>query len=191
MKTIKIYGFPQSTYVRTARMVCEEKGVSYEVVPLEFGQASHKALHPFLKMPIAQIDDVTLCETTAIACYLDDVLPGISLQPSASLAKAQMFAMISSCCDYVYSDLVKGPLGDDFTEEKRAKALQDVAIIEQQMAGRAYLVGTTLTLADLFLAPMVGFAVKKEVITDWSKFPSLKKWWAAMQERKSFVATMT
>ena len=29
MTEIVLYGFPQSTYVRTARLACEEKGVAH------------------------------------------------------------------------------------------------------------------------------------------------------------------
>ena len=30
MPAVEIIGFPQSTYVRVVRMVCEEKGIPYE-----------------------------------------------------------------------------------------------------------------------------------------------------------------
>ena len=47
MKHVEIFGFAGSTYVRTARMVCEEKQVDYQLQPLEFGQESHRAPHPW------------------------------------------------------------------------------------------------------------------------------------------------
>ncbi|MEE8248170.1 MAG: glutathione S-transferase N-terminal domain-containing protein, partial [Alphaproteobacteria bacterium] len=45
MTEVVIYGFPQSTYVRTARLVCEEKGVAYDLAPVEFGSPEHLELH--------------------------------------------------------------------------------------------------------------------------------------------------
>jgi len=51
MRQIELFGFAGSTYVRTARMVCEEKNIDYRLRPLEFRQESHRALHRFLRMP--------------------------------------------------------------------------------------------------------------------------------------------
>ena len=51
MEPIRIHGFPGSTYVRTARIVCLEKNLPHELVPLAFGQPSHRDLHPYLRMP--------------------------------------------------------------------------------------------------------------------------------------------
>ena len=49
MAQVTIYGFPLSTYVRTVRMICDEKGVSYDLEPLfpegfELGPATGLAL---------------------------------------------------------------------------------------------------------------------------------------------------
>ena len=44
MTEIVLYGFPQSTYVRTARLACEEKGVAHVLESIEFGGAAHRRL---------------------------------------------------------------------------------------------------------------------------------------------------
>jgi len=54
MTPIKIFGFAASTYVRTARLVCLEKDVPYELLALEFGAASHRALHDPVFTPAAR-----------------------------------------------------------------------------------------------------------------------------------------
>lgn len=79
MPDIEIHGFAQSTYVRTARMVCVEKGASHELVSLDFRSDPHRALHPFLRMQIIRCGDVLLLETLAIASYLDDTIGGPTL----------------------------------------------------------------------------------------------------------------
>ena len=50
MAEVTIIGFPQSTYVRTVRMACEEKGVSYELEGRDFGSEELKAIHPTLRV---------------------------------------------------------------------------------------------------------------------------------------------
>ena len=43
---IRIHGYPISTWTRTLRMTCAEKGLTYELVPVRYGSEEHGALHP-------------------------------------------------------------------------------------------------------------------------------------------------
>lgn len=76
MATVDLFGYAPSTYVRTARLVCEEKEIAYSLVPLEFRADSHRDVHPFLKMPALRHGDTVLFETLAIAIYLNEQFPG-------------------------------------------------------------------------------------------------------------------
>ena len=71
MTTVTIFGFPQSTFVRTVRMTCEEKGVPYSLESVEWGAASHRTRHPFLRIPAFQHGNFALYESLAIARYVD------------------------------------------------------------------------------------------------------------------------
>ena len=71
MSNVKIYGPAPSSYVRTTRMALVEKGVDYELLPIEFGSDAHRALHPYAKVPILEHGDVRLYETQAILRYID------------------------------------------------------------------------------------------------------------------------
>ena len=51
-----VFGAPYSVYVRAVRLALEEKGVHYELVPIDIftsegAPAEHKARHPFGKIP--------------------------------------------------------------------------------------------------------------------------------------------
>ena len=48
MSDVTILGTSLSSYLRTTRMACEEKGISHDLEDLEFGSDGHAALHPFL-----------------------------------------------------------------------------------------------------------------------------------------------
>ena len=102
MAEVEIYGPPQSTYVRTARMAFEEKGVPYSLQPIEFGSDQHKALHPFGRVPAMKHGDVHLYETLAIATYADLAFDGLKLQPAAPRGRALMMQWTSVVIDYVY-----------------------------------------------------------------------------------------
>ena len=71
MSELQIIGFPQSTYVRVVRMAAEEKGVPYELIPEPPHSDAVNAIHPFGKIPVMRHGDVNLCESRAIAGYID------------------------------------------------------------------------------------------------------------------------
>jgi len=107
MSKLVIHGFPESSYVRTARMALEAKGVPYELQPIEFGSVDHLAMHPFGKMPYMTHGDVTLYETSAITRYVDENFEGPALQPVDVVGRARMSQWISAIIDYYYGPLIR------------------------------------------------------------------------------------
>lgn len=77
MNSVKIYGVSFSYFVRVIRILCQYKGLPYELTTAPFGQEipiftdAHTTLHPFKKMPVLIDGDLILPESTAIARYLD------------------------------------------------------------------------------------------------------------------------
>ena len=63
-------------------MVCEEKVIDYTLTEVELGAPELFAIHPFGKMPVLRHGDFQLCESKAIATYLDLVFPHPQLVPS-------------------------------------------------------------------------------------------------------------
>src|ERR1700756_4529178 len=95
MTRIILYGFDGSTYVRTVRMLLAEKDVQDEQVPVhvlkgEPRQPEHLVRHPFGKVPVLDHDGFRIVETSAIAPYLDEVLPGPSFTPDSAKDRARM-----------------------------------------------------------------------------------------------------
>ena len=48
----EIIGSARSTYTRVVRMVCEEKGIEYELTERPLGAPELFAIHPLGKMPV-------------------------------------------------------------------------------------------------------------------------------------------
>ena len=100
MSEMILWGFDGSTYVRTVKMVLAEKGATdFKQVPLnvlkgEPKTPEHRQRHPFGKVPVLDHDGMRILETTAIARYLNDVLPGKSLIPSTPKDRARMDMVI-------------------------------------------------------------------------------------------------
>ena len=114
MSDIVLWGFDGSTYVRTVKMVLAKKGVAeYKQVPLNVLKGDpktpeHRERHPFGKVPVLDHDGARILETTAIARYLNDVLPGKSLIPSTPKDRARMDMVIGLINSYGYGALIGG-----------------------------------------------------------------------------------
>lgn len=193
MATLEIFGFNGSTYVRTALMVCEEKGVEYALQPLEFGAESHRKRHPFLKMPALRRGDVEMFETAAIATYIDAIGPGPTLQPDAGERGALMWQWVSSSVDYLYDPLVRSALSDEAGQEGAGEARKTVLeALETGLANRPFFAGEALSLADLFIAPMIAYDADRHSDGAGSTFeqrPRLVAWYDRVSTRDSFKRT--
>lgn len=190
MAQLTLYGFPPSTYTRTARLVCEEAGAPYRLEPLEFKQPSHFALHPFGRMPVLEHDSARLFETLAVTTYVDDAFNDGALQPKDAKARAGMLQWISAAVDYVYPDVV-GALTHE--GEPSAEALETarghLTTLDAALAGSPFLAGHELTLADLFVFPMVEYAHGKVGDQLVRGLPNLQKWRRSIADRKSVRQT--
>jgi glutathione S-transferase len=206
MSEITLWGFDGSTYVRTVKMLLAEKGVTeFKQVPLnvlsgEPKQPKHLQRHPFGKVPVIDIDGLRLLETSAITRYLNDVLPGPSLIPSAPKDRARMDMVIGLIDSYGYGALLGGVaayhLFPDFVggknETARAAGLETGRkVIEFAMhtkSASAFIAGD-LSLADLYLAPIafyLSLTPDKDALFD---VPGFAGWWGAVQALPSFAKT--
>jgi glutathione S-transferase len=203
MPDVVIYGIPPSTYTRTARLACEEKGAPYRLEPIEFGSAQHRALHPFGKIPILEHGDVRLFETLAITRYIDEAFDGPALQPKDAKARAMMSQWISATLDYVYPVIVRGlilprlvfpsrgvPVDEAAVKANLPKVEETLRILDGALGKQRFFVGDALSLADLFVLPIVpyvGMVPDSAPLLD--KCANLKRWRDAMLARKSAPAT--
>jgi glutathione S-transferase len=170
-------------------MTCIEKSIEHELVPIAYGSPAHAALHPFLRIPVAEVAGTTLTETLAITGLLDETFPGPSLQPDDGVARARMRMWMSVCSDYLYRDVVRGISRNRMPEDDELSAARSALERADGLVGAGpFLVGETLTLADLYLAPQVSNCREKapEVLDGLA---ALAAWADRMAPRDSFRQT--
>jgi glutathione S-transferase len=207
MHEMVLWGFDGSTYVRTVKMVLAEKAFTdFEQVPLnvlagEPKAPEHLERHPFGKVPVLDHAGMRILETTAIARYLNDVLPGRSLVPSTPPDRARMDMLVGILDSYGYGALVGGVaayhLFPDFVggrnDAMRAGGLdvgRKVLAFAMKTKGASPFLAGDLSLADLYLAPMafyVALTPDADALFDGSGFAD---WWSRMQALPSFAQTM-
>lgn len=198
MADVKIYGVPPSTFVRTVRLVCHEKGVDYELIPGGPGSA-HFPPHPFDRIPILQHKDLVLFETPAICRYIDGAFAGPALQPADAVAAARCDQWISFVCDYFYKSHVLGLFLPRFGIRKLPEAeiqanlptvRAHMAVADKQLAATPFLAGEQISLADLFLLPIFFYVPEvPEAKAMAGDFPNIIRWARSLGARSSVKAT--
>ena len=206
MSEMTLWGFNGSTYVRTLKMLLAEKQFSdYKQVPLnvlagEPRRAEHLARHPFGKVPVLEHDGLRILETAAIARYLNDVLPGPSLIPATPQARARMDMVIGLVDSYGYGALVAGiaayHLFPDFVGGKNDAMRQGgiengrkVIELAMKAKGNEPFIAGELSLADLFLAPIVFYVSLTPDMVGLLAIDGFPAWWERIQALESFKST--
>ncbi|TIV64997.1 MAG: glutathione S-transferase family protein [Mesorhizobium sp.] len=196
-----LYGADYSVYVRIARMTLAEKGIGYELVPLDIFAADgipawYLEHHPFGRIPAFEHDGFRLFETGAIARYVDEAFDGPALQPADPRLRARMNQIIGMLDAYGYRAIVW-----DVAVERLEKAPPDEALIAAGLRQAEtvfkvltslktkgpWLLGEQLTLADLHAAPIIAYFLKVEEGQKlFARFPDLNDWWDRIAKRASF-----
>ncbi|TIP88935.1 MAG: glutathione S-transferase family protein [Mesorhizobium sp.] len=199
-----VYGADYSVYVRIVRLVLEEKGIDYELVPVDIFATDgipgwYFDHQPFGRIPAFEHDGFRLYETGAITRYVDEAFDGPMLQPAEARSRARMNQIIGMLDAYAYRALVW-----DVAVERLEKTAPDEALIANGLrqaatvlraltslkAAGPWLLGEQLTLADLHAAPIIGYFVKvAEGQNLLAEFANVQAWWARIAERPSFART--
>jgi glutathione S-transferase len=201
--TVALLGDPRSTYTRTARMGLVEKGVKYSLERAAPRTPEILAVHPFGKIPALRDGDLELFETSAIVRYVDEAFDGPPLLPWMLRDRVRCEQWVSAINAYCYDAMVRRyvlqyifPRGADGKPDRTVidAALKEIAthlaILDRAYQDRAYLAGSAVSMADLFLAPILAYV---EAMPEGAELlavvPNVRRGQAVIRERPSFKET--
>ena len=202
MADIKIIGTPISNYVRAIRMLCEEKGVPYTLEPVMPHTPEVQAIHPAGQVPCLKHGDVTLFESKAIAHYIENHFPKPQFVPNDSLksslveqwvsfvnVKVDRWIMREYVVPSLFFDEETGP-DKDKLNAALPEIEQRLQTLDKAVASTGYLVGDSLTYADLNVLPMlVALTLFPETKEMLEKHEALSAYVAKLSARPSFQNT--
>ncbi len=171
---IELHGYQYSVYSWIARLALHEKGVAYnwvEVNPFaENIPASYLATHPFKRVPALIHTGFIVYETGAITRYVDEAFEGPKLQSIEPKERARCNQIMSMVDSYAYWPLVRQVFShrvfrpvmklqaDENELRKGLEAAPRVLAALEKAAGEGqYRCGNQPSLADIHLAPMIGY----------------------------------
>ena len=196
-----VYGVPLSPFVRKVLVYGEERGLSLEMKPTTFGNPEPEFVEtsPFKKIPGFRDGDFTISDSSAIIAYLEAKFPEGRLIPSDPEGAARVtwfdeFAdtIIFKPASAIFGNRVVAPLlgrpGDmaaaDAAQADELPAMYDY--LETQIDG-AFLVGESMTLADVSVASVLMNMAHCDAAANSAKYPKLTAWTAKMHARPSFA----
>jgi glutathione S-transferase len=165
---IEIYHAPRTRGIRPI-WACEELGLDYSVVPVDFS-AEYRAseawrrMNPVGKVPVLVDGPLTMFESGAMVQYLIDRYGGgerPTLQPQPGSAEHALYLQWSWFAESTFAR----PLGEIVNhqrafpdspsqaaiEEMQARAWLCVDALDQALAGRAWILGDSFSAADIML----------------------------------------
>jgi glutathione S-transferase len=189
---MKLYSNPLSPNVRRVRLTAAVLGLELEEKKLDFAKGEHKnpeylALNPNGAVPTLVDGDFVLTESRSIMQYLASKKPEAGLLPRDEAARADVTRWQFWDASHFSPQL--GTLGfervfkpmmglGDPDNGKIQEALTGfrrfAAVLNKRLEGKQYVVGNTLTLADLTLASSMMYA--KQAEAPLSEFPNLQAW---------------
>lgn len=173
MPELQIIGAPQSNYVWVARIACHEKGVPYTLVPAMPHTPEVDAIHPLGKIPALRHGDVTLAESRAICFYIDHAFNGpplVSRDPVEGARTEQWISIVNTHFDalvarpyvgaYFFPGTPDGSPNRPVIADALPKLEAQFAMLDRAVAKTGHLVGSTFTLADMNVLPMMFYLDK-------------------------------
>jgi glutathione S-transferase len=195
----RLYDYLPSGNGYKVRLVLRQLGLPYELVELDIKQGATRtpeflAKNPNGRIPLLEIPvRGYLAESHAIIAYLAE---GSALVPADPLERARMWQWMCfeqynlepniGTARFWLASLGKteAELGEKL-EEKRRNGHAALAVLEQGLAGREFLVGEQYSLADIALyaythvAPEGGFAL--------DAYPAIRAWCARVVAQPGHV----
>jgi glutathione S-transferase len=194
---MRLYHFPMSLNSRRAVMTALYVGAPVELVLVDLAKRE-QLLPQFLRMnpnhrvPVLEDDGFYLWESHAIMQYLADKTPGQTIYPTDVRARAdvnrwlfwnaQHFMPAVSILNWERA--VKGFIGlggPDPAEVKRGEGLVTElgGLLDAHLAGREWISGSTLTLADLAIGAGLGATERAQLPV--KGFANVQAWFSRVQ----------
>jgi glutathione S-transferase len=195
---MKLYFSPGACSM-ASHIVAQEAGLPVSLVQVDLRKkqtadgSDFLAINPKGYVPALELDDgQILTEASAVLQYLADRNPASGLAPeNGTLARYQ----VQEWLGYISTEIHKtcGPLFNpaipaDQRQERIDYLNRRLGLVEKTLGSRAYLTGSTFTVADAYLFVVSNWANRLSL--DLSAFPNLLAFQQRVSSRPAALATL-
>lgn len=202
MDKIEVLGSPFSNFVRSIRMALAEKGVAYTLNPCRPHTPEVDAIHPLGKIPCFKHGDFVLCESKAIATYIDHAFPGPKLFPDEAQAAALVEQWVSLLNTTLIPAMQAYMLGYYFprTPDGSPNRVQIdgafpqtetyLKLLDRVVGATGFLAGDSFSFADIDVLPVLAYLKGlPESGAVFATTPTLTAYLDTHSKRPSFIAS--
>src|SRR3954471_15087325 len=186
---MKIFGHPMSTCTRKVLMTLAETNTPYELQVIDFTTGEHKkpphlAHQPFGQLPAMQDGDFELYESRAMCRYINEKVGG-ALVPHDMKDRAKVEQWVSietsnftpAAMKFIYQYVFQRPQTAETIATATDQLNAALTVMDKALATQPYLVGESLTLADVCFMPYFEYAMKTPAKDIVGKYANVSKWW--------------
>lgn len=202
-----LIGMLDSPFVRRVAVSLKRLGLDYEHGNWSVGRDFERIrqYNPLVKVPTLVLDEgEVLSDSAAILDHLDDLAgPERALLPASGAVRRQalqLMVLATGACeharDLLYERAMRPPEKqyEPWCERRRLQLQGAVAEMERRVAARAdqpWLLGATLTQADITVACAFAFLVDTRTVPEAGAYPALQQHSRRCEQLAEFQATFT
>ena len=201
-----LYTTPLSANGRKPLALSQQLGLEPEIQLVNVYQGEGRtpaflAINPLGKIPALVDSDLRLCESNAILVYIAEQYGNCGLWSREPRARAEILrwlfwessawqpalsALLAPCVGHrLLPKIVPAPTTAPDWQSLQVAPL--LGFLDAQLAGRAFLTGPELTIADLAVAGMTTYFAHAEFPSD--AWPNLGAWLARIQALEAWTAS--
>lgn len=181
-------------------VAAELNAVKIEVPPFFIGTDDQtddfKSKSPMGRVPILETANGAIFESNAIARFVGGLNPATGLNGSGFFEEAQVSQWMEFCtkeidfpaCVWMYPAFGYTPANAAATAKAKADLAASLAVVEGALQGKDYLVGSSMTLADITIVSSLVYPFK--FVCDGAfcgKFPKVSAWFDKCVTNKAFA----
>lgn len=202
---MKLYGMGPTRSLR-ARWALQELDAQFEFVPVDLQAGEHRhpdflRLNPVGKLPVLVDGDQVITESAAIVMYLaekyaDKGLMPASLQDRAQAYRWSFFAVTEleqplwriARHSFVYPEAKRLPADIPLAREE---FLEMAAVLDRHMAGREFIVGERISIADCVTAYVLDWGNENGLVAGFANLAAyLERMYARPKAPQRIAAAM-
>lgn len=195
MTLMKFYSFRLSGHAHRVRLFLSVLGMDYELVEVDVARGetrlpAHLHLNPLGQVPVLVDGDLVMADSTAILVYLAKRYAPPGWLPDTPVEAAQVQRWLSIASGEIAYGLAAARLITLFglpfdAEEAIGRAHAVLAVLDETLAQRDWVVGGAPTIADLALYSYVERAPEGNV--DRSAYANVNRWLARIEALPGFM----
>jgi glutathione S-transferase len=193
--SLVLHRFPLSGHAHRAELFLSLLGLDATLVDVDLRGGAHKRsdflrLNRFGQVPVLQDGDDVIADSNAILVYLARKYGGEQWLPTDPLQAAQVERWLSVAAGQIASGPARARLITVFgarysAEDTIAQAHALLQVVDDELQGRDWLVGSRPTIADVAAYTYIAHAPEGNVALD--AYPSIRAWLARIEAMPGFV----